>query len=144
MRPHRQNPRLPRLAARYLAVPLAIAGLLGHGVAMLLVSLLAGAPAAAQTDFPGFVEICTADGLTKSIATAPSSGKQKEAPGPVSGKIDACPVCSAFAQNGQADLPVQAALAVRIEGITPPRPVHQIVAARLGEQLALSRGPPAA
>lgn len=139
----RQGPRLLRLTAGLLAV----LGLLGHGLAMLLVGLLAGAPAAAQTDFPAFLEICSADGLTGVVATELAAGGEEngdEERGPASGKIDGCPVCTAFAQNGAADLPEQLAPIGHKEAPARARPAHQIAAPAPADRLALSRGPPAA
>jgi hypothetical protein len=144
MRRRGQNFRILRLAASSLAV----VGLLGHGLAMLLVSLLAQPPAAsvaAQQDFPAFVEICTADGLRK-VARADLPGGKDETPAaPRHGKINGCPVCTAFAQNGPADLP--AAVVPPRHGLrraAAPRPLHQAATAAPERLRALSRGPPAA
>ena len=74
----RQNAGFLRLTATALAV----LGLLGHGVAMLAVSLLAqtaASSAAAQPSFPAFIEICTADGLT-ALAASELPGGENRAP----------------------------------------------------------------
>lgn len=142
MRRRGQSFRILRLAASSLAV----VGLLGHGLAMLLVSELAQAPAAsvaAQQEFPAFVEICTADGLRK-LARADLPGGKDETPAPPShGKINGCPVCTAFAQNGPADLPAAVVPERRRLRSAVPRPRHQLAAAAPERLRALSRGPPA-
>lgn len=142
MRRRGQSFRILRLAASSLAV----VGLLGHGLAMLLVSQLAQAPAdpvAAQQEFPAFVEICTGEGLRK-VARADLPGEDGETPAaPRHGKVKGCPVCTAFAQNGPADLP--AAVVPERRNLRPaaPRPLHQVAAAAPERLRALSRGPPA-
>ncbi|WP_193370205.1 DUF2946 family protein [Pelagibius marinus] len=142
MRRRGQNFRFPRLAASFLAV----VGLLGHGLAMLLVGQLAQSPSssvAAQQAYPAFVEICTADGLRR-LARADLPGEEDETPAaPRHGKIDACPVCTAFAQNGPADLPVAVAPTCRSLRAAAPRPPHQVAAVAPERLRALSRGPPA-
>ncbi len=145
----RRNARILRLTATLLAVTLAIGGLLGHGLAMLAVSLLTQPPAAAQPGFPAFIEICAADGLTRVVASElPTSGMAGGEDGkpaaPASGKINGCPVCSAFAQSGPADLPAALALAHPETGAGDLPATHQIAAPAPGRLLALSRGPPAA
>ena len=140
----RRNARILRLSGTMLAVTLAIGGLLGHGLAMLAVSLLAQPPAAAQAGFPAFVEICAADGLTRVVASEQPGGEDGKPAAPASGKIDGCPICSAFAQSGPADLPAALALAVPEVRAADQPPTHQIAAAAPGRLLALSRGPPAA
>lgn len=95
-----KRPRILRLAASALAA----VGLLGHGLAMLLVAVLAqSSAAAAQSDLPGFDEICRAD---RADFTA---GRESPMPGPQrdhhDGHLKGCPVCTAFAQSGPADLP---------------------------------------
>jgi hypothetical protein len=138
-----QNFRFLRLAASCLAV----VGLLGHGLAMLLVSQLAQAPAAsaaAQQEFPAFVEICTADGLRKVARADLPGGKDETPPAPRHGKIDGCPVCTAFAQNGPADLPSAVVPERRSLRPAAPQPRHQVAAAAPERLRALSRGPPAA
>jgi hypothetical protein len=143
MRRRAQSFRFLRLAASFLAV----VGLLGHGLAMLLVSQLAQAPAAsvaAQQGFPAFVEICTADGLRKVARANLPGGKDETPAAPRHSKIDGCPVCTAFAQNGPADLP--AAVVPERRNLRPaaPRPLHQVAVAAPERLRALSRGPPAA
>lgn len=81
--------RFWRLAASLLAAT----GLLGHGIAMLLAAWLTAAPAAAEA--PGFGAICSAGG---------ASGSAPEDQHPT-GPHHPCPVCTAFAQAGTADLP---------------------------------------
>ncbi len=145
-RPGRTS-RFLRPAASLLAVTLAITGLLGHGLAMLLVSQLAQAPtssAAAQQDLPAFVEICTAEGLRKGARADLPGGKDRTPAAPRHGKIDGCPVCTAFAQNGPADLPAAVVPERRTLRPAAPRPHHQLAAAAPERLRALSRGPPAA
>ena len=140
----RQNAGFLRLTATALAV----LGLLGHGLAMLAVSLLAqtaASSAAAQPSFPAFIEICTADGLTTLAASELPGGENRAPAGPPSGKIDSCPVCSAFAQNGPVDLPATALALLGPEpGAAALPAAHQVAAPSSGTQLPLSRGPPSA
>jgi hypothetical protein len=71
-------PKRPKSSqiVRLAASALAAVGLLGHGLAMLLVAVLAQPPsAAAQSGFPGLAEICRADGAI------PTAGR--EAPSPI-------------------------------------------------------------
>ncbi|GAB4394925.1 MAG: hypothetical protein Tsb0032_24570 [Kiloniellaceae bacterium] len=146
MDPFRRIAPIPRL----IASSLAILGLLGHGLAMLAVSLLGPQPVAAQQsagtpDFPIYMEICAADGLTKWVASGLPGEEDPGPTAPPSGKIDGCPVCTAFAQAGPADLPALLVLredAPRGRGGVPP--LHQVAAASPAERLSLSRGPPAA
>src|SRR3546814_1459764 len=81
--------RLFRLAAGCLAAT----GLLGHGLAMLLVAVLA--QASAEAAYVGYGVLCTADG-----GDAP--GEPAEHP---SHPLELCPVCTTFAQVTPADLP---------------------------------------
>jgi hypothetical protein len=130
--------RLCRLAASGLAVT----ALLGHALAMLLVSLLAQAPA--QAGLPAYGEICTADGL---VAGPPEAGREGNGdPAPQhhpGGPVGACPVCTAFAQNGQADLPPAFALPAPRPVSVTQRPAQEAVPATAGAGAAQSRGPPA-
>ncbi|MEO3431001.1 DUF2946 domain-containing protein [Pelagibius sp. CAU 1746] len=139
--------RFLRPAASLLALALAVVGLLGHGLAMLLVGQLAQAPqasVAAQQTFAASVEICTTEGLRK-LARADGPGRGDDPPaGPGHGKVDACPVCTAFAQNGPADLPAAAAPERRTLRPAVPRPPLQAAAATPEWLPAQSRGPPAA
>jgi hypothetical protein len=142
-----QRPRVGTLIASALAG----LGLLGHGVAMLLVAALAAPPAAgsgaAAAGYPAYVEICAADG---EIRLAPADNPAERAPaapqpaGHDSGHLNACPVCTAFAQNGLADLPTLVVLAEHAVESTAWQPMA--AAARAGRDglSALSRGPPAA
>ncbi|GAB4365413.1 MAG: hypothetical protein Kow00114_22640 [Kiloniellaceae bacterium] len=156
-----QRARIARLAASILAG----LGLLGHGLAMLLVSLLvqgpAGAPAAAGA-FPAWVEICAADGEARLVATgigaaplgtprpADSAPEQDPDHGPAHGPthgqdhLKLCAVCTAFAQSGLADLPAPLVLAGRHDGADASLPLQHL--SRTGREglAALSRGPPAA
>jgi len=90
---------------RLLVSGLAVTGLLGHGIAMLLVALLA--PAAAEAGQPPYGAICTAEGL---IAAATAPARDDDRPPRPGGQLDACPVCTAYAQSGPADLPAPVAL----------------------------------
>lgn len=138
-----QGPALGRFL-RLTAATLAVVGLLGHGLAMLAVSLLAQPDAAAQTDFPAVLEICAADGLKRTVSSGLPGEQEQKPAGPVSGKFSGCPVCTAFAQAGPADLTTVAVLGGDHVRPAAPRPAHQIAAATPDKLLALSRGPPAA
>ena len=134
---------------RLLASLLAGVGLLGHGLAMLLVSLLAG-PAAADgvqgADFPAFVEICAADGQVR-LAPSGLPGNDSDGTGQTghgSGAIKTCPICSTFAQNGPADLPAPAVLSAHALAATPAQPAPGILRTGREGLRPLSRGPPAA
>lgn len=120
---------------RFLASFLAAGGLLGHGLAMLLVALLVQAPATAEADSAGYGEICTAAG-------DPAEGNDT-APGHPPGRIDACPVCTAFAQSGPVDLPQALQLPARATTGTIQPPVQEALPAAADRRSALSRGPPA-
>jgi len=142
-----QRPRVGTLVASALAG----LGLLGHGLAMLLVAALAAPPpavsGAAAAGYPAYVAICAADGEIR-LAPADNPAKQVPAtPHPAdhdSGHLNACPVCTAFAQNGLADLPSPVVLAVHAADTPAWQPTA--AAARTGRDglSALSRGPPAA
>jgi hypothetical protein len=130
--------RLCRLSASGLAVT----ALLGHALAMLLVSLLAQAPA--QAGLPAYGEICTADGVVAGSREAGPAGSSEPAPERhPGGPLDACPVCTAFAQNGQADLPPAFALPAPRPVSVTQRPAQEAVPATAGAGAAQSRGPPA-
>jgi hypothetical protein len=130
--------RLCRLAASGLAVT----ALLGHALAMLLVTLLAQAPA--QAGLPAYGEICTADGVVAGPREAGRAGNGDPAPQHhPGGPVDACPVCTAFAQNGQADLPPAFALPAPRPVSVTQRPAQEAVPATAGAGAAQSRGPPA-
>jgi len=138
--------RVFRLAAGALAV----FGLLGHGLAMLLASVLLQAPAEAPSGFPAFVEICSASGANK-VAWNDGSGRivapiedNKPSSDPASGKIAGCPVCNAFAQNGPAELPQSLVPFSRENHVALAWPAHQVTATAPRRLLALSRGPPPA
>jgi hypothetical protein len=102
-----QQRRMP-VFLRLIAAALAATGLLGHGIAMLLVGLLAS-PVSAQPDARYFGEICTPDGVFRLAALGPADSEQG-LPGDTGGQhgdpLNGCPVCSAYAQIGTADLPV--------------------------------------
>ena len=150
------RPRRARLG-RLAASALAVLGLLGHGLAMLLVSVLvqttASAPAAAG-DFPAWVEICAADGEARFVATgigAETLGTPRPADpashhGPAHGQdhLKLCAVCTAFAQSGLADLPAPLVLAVRSHSAGASLPPQSLSRAGREGRGALSRGPPAA
>jgi len=131
MRPLSLKSRILRLVAGFLAA----AGLLGHGLAMLLVALLAQAPASAEAGFAGYGEICTADGGP--------AGTNDSAPAQPSGHIDACPVCTAFAQHGTADLPQALQLPARQATAAARRPAQESLPAAAHRCTIRSRGPPA-
>jgi len=142
-----QRPRVGTLVASALAG----LGLLGHGLAMLLVATLAAPPAAesgaAAAGYPAYVEICAADGEVRLAPAADPARQPPATPHPAghdSGHLNACPVCTAFAQNGLADLPAPVVLAARADDTTAWQPMA--AAARAGRDglSALSRGPPAA
>lgn len=134
-----------------VASALAGLGLLGHGLAMLLVATLAAPPVAgsgaAPAGYPAYVEICAADG---EIRLAPAGNPAEQGPGAPqpagheSGHLNACPVCTAFAQNGFADLPAPAVLAARTVDTTAWQPMAAAARAGRNGLSALSRGPPAA
>ena len=143
MRPSGLKSRLYRLAASGLAVT----ALLGHALAMLLVTLLAQAPA--QAGLPAYGEICTAGGLVAGPREAgrpgsgdPGSGEPAPQHHP-GGPVDACPVCTAFAQNGQADLPPALVLPAPSPVRVTQRPAQEAEPATAGARAAQSRGPPA-
>lgn len=96
---------------RLIAGLLAATGLLGHGLAMLLAGLLVS-PAAAGPDLRYFSEICTAEGVV-SLADL-RRGNAGHDDGRHGNFLNGCPVCTAYAQIGAADLPV--ALVVPILG----------------------------
>jgi hypothetical protein len=131
MRPPSLKSRILRLVGGFLAA----AGLLGHGLAMLLVALLAQAPASADDGFAGYGAICTADG-------GPAETNEPAPPHP-SGHIDACPVCTAFAQHGVADLPQALQLPGRQAADAARRPAQESLPAAAHRRTIRSRGPPA-
>jgi hypothetical protein len=138
MRPSGLKSRLYRLAASGLAVT----ALLGHALAMLLVTLLAQAPA--QAGLPAYGEICTAGGLVAGPREAGPAGSGDPAPQhQPGGPVDACPVCTAFAQNGQADLPPALVLPAPSPVSVTQRPAQEAEPATAGARAAQSRGPPA-
>lgn len=93
---------------RLTAALLAATGLLGHGIAMLLVGLLA-APGAADAQARDFSDICTPNGLVRLADIAPrDSDDDGEKPGD---PLKSCPVCTTYAQIGAADLPAALAAA---------------------------------
>lgn len=154
-RPH-FRPRWARLG-RLAASALAGLGLLGHGLAMLLVSVLVQAPAsapAAAGDVPAWVEICAADGETRFVATGvgaetlgtprPAEPAPHHAPAHGQDHLKLCAVCTAFAQSGLADLPAPLVLAVRSHGADASLPPQCLSRAGREGRGALSRGPPAA
>ena len=99
----REKPRILRLAVTALAAT----GLLSHGLAMLLIGLLA-APVAANSEALYFGDICTPDGivgLADLVENDSGSGSEHHG-SPLKG----CPVCTAFAQIASADLPTVSAL----------------------------------
>jgi hypothetical protein len=95
----RRTPVFLRLTASLLAAT----GLLGHGIAMLLVGLLAS-PVAAEPDTRYFSEICTPGGLVRLADLG--SRDSGDADGEHGSPLKNCPVCTAYAQAGSADLPV--------------------------------------
>jgi len=122
---------------RLIAASLAATGLLGHGIAMLLVGLLT-APVSAQPDARYFGEICTPDGLVRLADVTPrDSGGEHGDP------LSSCPVCTAYAQAGPADLP-QALVAPTRECCTAPQCSVEDFAAPLSAPSELQpRAPPA-
>lgn len=87
---------------RLIAGLLAATGLLGNGLAMLLIALLVS-PAAATAESRYFSEICTADGI---VRLADLAARDSEDGGGHGDPLKHCPVCTAYAQLGAADLPV--------------------------------------
>lgn len=111
---------------------------------MLLVAFLT--PAAVETGPPGYGEICTADGLVSTVrgpGEPGEPGKDKPAPHHPAGHIEACPICTAFAQSAQADLPPALVLPAPGRRAAAQRPPHEVLRAAAGEFRPLSRGPPA-
>lgn len=138
MRPLDSKSRLYRLAASGLAVT----ALLGHALAMLLVTLLAQTPA--EAGLPAYGEICTADGLAAGARGTGPAGSSDPAPQHhPGGPVDACPVCTAFGQNGQAALPPALLLPARRPVTVTQRPVQEAELATTASLAAHSRGPPA-
>ena len=147
MRPSGLKSRLYRRAAGGLAVT----SLLGHALAMLLVSLLAQTPA--EAGLPAYGEICTADGLVAGPREAGGIGRGEPGSGDPApqhhpehhpgGPLDACPVCTAFAQNGQGDLPPALVLPAPRPVKVTQRPAQQAEPATAAGGAAQSRGPPA-
>lgn len=88
---------------RPIAGLLATTGLLGHGLAMLLTGLLVS-PVTAAPESRYFSEICTSEGIVRlaDLGTRDS----KDADGRHGNPLKTCPVCTAYAQVGSADLPV--------------------------------------
>jgi hypothetical protein len=124
---------------RLLGSCLAVTGLLGHGLAMLLLASLV--PSTAEAGVPAYGEICTAEGL---VATAGFEHEENDrAPGHPAGHLDPCPVCTAFAQYGTADLPAAAALTATAPAGAVPPPVQDARPPSVSGLIPLSRGPPA-
>ena len=97
-----------------LAGALAVLGLNGHGIAMLLVAVALPGNAAAQHDLSSRIEICSPQGLTADAPpSAGTAGQPRNGALPPSERrsagFDGCTVCTAFAQSGAADLPRTAA-----------------------------------
>ena len=130
MHPSAQRSRFLRLAASALAS----LGLLGHGFAMLLVSLLGDTPVAAQSGAPAFVEICTADGFVKPAASGSGSqggpADSRDQPArPDHDAIDSCP-------------PASLTFAELSDNQTAPLPADGRAIKSSSQLYALSRGPP--
>ncbi|MGF1628767.1 MAG: DUF2946 family protein [Kiloniellaceae bacterium] len=102
---------------------------------MLLVALLAQAPASAEAGFAGYGEICRADG--DPAKTSDST------PGHPSGHLEVCPICTASAQNGPADLPQALQLPARKAVASAQRPAPEALPTTAEGRAARSRGPPA-
>jgi hypothetical protein len=139
MRSTKPIPGVLRLAASALAA----LGLLGHGLAMLLVSLLAAPAEAAPGRFPAFIEICGADGPSR-LVPGQTGAPQERPNGPKREQADGCPVCTAFAQNAAAVLPAVAVLSGREIRATAPRRPGQRAARLPAAMHAHPRAPPAA
>lgn len=110
MRPVGLPLRLFRLTAGFLAV----LGLNGHGLAMLLMAFALPTDAAAQHNVPLRIEICTPQGIKALSELDSAVGGDSEKgefpqPAPKTSGIDSCPVCTAFTQIGSGDLPQNAA-----------------------------------
>lgn len=125
---------------RLVGSALAATGLLGHGLAMLLLAFLL--PSAAEAGVPAYGEICTAEGLV--VAAGPEHEESDRAPGHYpTGPLDPCPVCTAFAHNGSADLPAAFVLTAAAPAGAAPPPVQDAQPPSAGGLIPLSRGPPA-
>jgi len=139
MRPFSLTLRLCRLAATGLAVT----GLMGHGLVMLLLAFLVQTPAAAPVGLSGFGEICTADGLVIAATAGDETPGPGKSSGHPAGHIHVCPVCSAFAQNGAADMPHIVLPAPPLPATAGRPPVQETLPPTITGLAALSRGPPA-
>lgn len=132
---------------RFTATALASLGLLGHGLAMLLVGLLGSAPATAEPGFPAFLEICRVGGDVAATADASGmTGTPTDSPhhpaGPAQGGIDGCPVCNAFAQIGADGLTASIIVAEPASGPAAPPPAGARSRKAASAFHALSRAPP--
>lgn len=121
---------------RLLGSGLAATGLLGHGIAMLLVAVLAPAPAEAGP--APFGDICTADGLVE------PPGREDDRAPTQGGHLNACPVCTAYAQSAQAALPAVVALPGAIVAAAAPAPAPDALPPTAAALVPQSRGPPSA
>lgn len=129
---------------RLLGSCLAVTGLLGHGLAMLLVTFLTSAPmpAGAAAEVPGLGILCTAEGIV--VLAADGEHRQgTPAPGHPTGHLDPCPICTAFAQSSHADLPSSSALPAAGPPDAAPPPAHDTQPPSANGLIPLSRGPPA-
>ncbi|MGF1592618.1 MAG: DUF2946 family protein [Kiloniellaceae bacterium] len=135
--------RILRLAASALAA----FGLLGHGLAMLLVAVLAQTPAAAaQGGIQGFGEICRANSADLLAGRqAPSPDRPHDHDGDhQGGHLKGCPVCTAFAQSGAADLPHALVLPLGNRGRMLLPTATELPPADSGWERPRTRAPPAA
>lgn len=125
---------------RLIATLLAATGLLGHGIAMVLVGLLASAGTAdAETRY--FSEICTPDGLVRlADLESPDSGDGGAKHGD---PLNNCPICTAYAQLGTANLPAAMAIPA-LQCCSATQLAGRDVAARISSRpQAQPRAPPA-
>lgn len=145
MMPRSQSARFLRIAASTLAV----LGLLGHGLAMLLAALVGASAAAAQEASAGIVQICSAERAVAAAmdgVSAERRSSESEAPPapPAHGKTGSCSICSAYAHSSVATLPFVPAMtggAARSRSVLPADAATALPSLDL---YAFSRGPPLA
>jgi hypothetical protein len=134
-----QQRRMP-VFLRLIAASLAAAGLLGHGIAMLLVGLLAS-PVSAEPDARYFGEICTPDGLVRLADVTPRDSG--DAGGRHGDPLTSCPICTAYAQACPAYLPQTLGAPDHGCCTAPQCSVEDVAAALSAPSDVLARAPPA-
>ena len=143
MRQHRQSVRILRLIACCLTVP----GLLGHGLSTLVAGLLLAPPTAIPGTVADGPEICRAGNTTEHQFLRRTGDRKAddspETPAPAhGGGAETCAVCSAFAQNGIADLPLSSMVAGDRGRAAEPLRTAPEASASLFSRQAICRGPP--